>query len=270
MNDDFDFDSFLTSVKNELNGDSEFGESFEDPLSEPEPEPVSEPIPEPPKKKKEQARPPKTKDTEIRRAAAPESGAEKLSSEEEYDEAKPSPVLKTIVIILAVVVVLAAAFFGILMLRSSREGGNAAAAPVPAAAEAEDQTAPAAEAETGNVPAPAEEIIDEMPDEAEAEPDTPLLDESQQQVSNAFIDMIISGEYPGIASISSDVDYTEIKVTMMGYEFDFDPEDAARALIETCEAYHTQNGTQAENIKVQFITSTGAVLNEINSQDISE
>ena len=97
-----------------------------------------------------------------------------------------------------------------------------------------------------------------------------LMDDVSSSLMEALDEMLTSGDYPNIASIEPNNDFTDFKVTVKEDELGL-ATSMSVLTYATCGAmYHTFNGTQPEDIHAPFISaSTGQVIKEWNLSDMA-
>lgn len=96
-----------------------------------------------------------------------------------------------------------------------------------------------------------------------------LMDEIKETIEAKMSDMVAPEKNQSYVKIEANDDYTQYKVTVNVEEIGLGETIPALGLYLSSGMYHAFNGTEIENINIQFISeSTGEVLDEMNYSDI--
>lgn len=88
------------------------------------------------------------------------------------------------------------------------------------------------------------------------------IDESLSSIGN-------SDDYPGVVSVKANEDYTKFTVTMSTDEVGMEASFAVMMFYVSSGMYHVFNGTEVDNVNVQYVKEgTGEILQESNSSDM--
>lgn len=97
-----------------------------------------------------------------------------------------------------------------------------------------------------------------------------MMDGMKQSIDESLNDMVGSEDYPSIISIEANSDYTLYKVTLNTEEVGLYESFAVLGFYMYSGMYHVFNGTEVDNVSVQFISqSTGEIIEEANSKDMN-
>jgi hypothetical protein len=92
------------------------------------------------------------------------------------------------------------------------------------------------------------------------------MDEMRQSINESLSDLVESGDYPDIVSITANDDFTEFSVVVSTEEVGISESIMSLALYMYGGIYNIYNGTTADNIHVEYINkTTGNVIDELNS-----
>lgn len=95
------------------------------------------------------------------------------------------------------------------------------------------------------------------------------MEELRQGIDDGLKEMENSEEYPNIVSVTANSDYTQFIVTLDSDEVGMETAFLPLVFYISGGMYHAFNGTQPENINIQFVNeATGEVLQESNSKDM--
>jgi len=96
-----------------------------------------------------------------------------------------------------------------------------------------------------------------------------MMEGIRQSIDESLSSMENSDDYPGIVSVSANDDYTKFTVTMSTDEVGLEASFAVMMFYISSGMYHVFNGTEAENVNVQYVKeATGEILQETNSNDM--
>lgn len=96
-----------------------------------------------------------------------------------------------------------------------------------------------------------------------------MMSAVKESIDDSLSEIIESGEYPNFVSIEANENYTEYTVVTKSEELDFSESFSVLAFYIYSGMYYAFNGTEVDNICVQFINETsGEVIEEANSRDM--
>ena len=96
-----------------------------------------------------------------------------------------------------------------------------------------------------------------------------LMQEISDEIDAGLEEMVGSEEFPSITAIEANDDYTQFRVTIESETLGLNESLSVMAFYLYGGMYHAFNGTQIENVNVQFINAaTGEIVEETNSKDI--
>ncbi|MCI9485044.1 MAG: hypothetical protein HFH27_11400 [Clostridiaceae bacterium] len=96
-----------------------------------------------------------------------------------------------------------------------------------------------------------------------------LMQEISDEIDAGLEEMVGSEEFPSITAIEANGDYTQFRVTIESETLGLNESLSVMAFYLYGGMYHAFNGTQIENVNVQFINAaTGEIVEETNSKDI--
>lgn len=95
-----------------------------------------------------------------------------------------------------------------------------------------------------------------------------MMDGMRQEFDETLKAMETSGAYPNFVSAAANGDYTQFIIEINADELAEEYAYMTLGLYLIAGSYHAFNGTQPENINIQFVSAeTGEVLEEYNSRD---
>lgn len=95
-----------------------------------------------------------------------------------------------------------------------------------------------------------------------------LMNEICSGIDEALLDMIDPDTYPTFQEISANSDYTEFTVTLNAEEVGFMESFSVLAFYMYGGMYHAFNGTEVDDIVVQFVSAnTGDIIEEFHSSE---
>lgn len=98
-----------------------------------------------------------------------------------------------------------------------------------------------------------------------------LMHSIRESIGQGIQEMADSEDYPTIVSIKVNDDYSQYIIEIDGAEVGLVESFATLALYVFSGMYHAFNGTDIENVSVQFINqSTGEMIQEANSKDMEQ
>lgn len=96
-----------------------------------------------------------------------------------------------------------------------------------------------------------------------------LMVEITESIETSLSEMVGSEEFPNIVSISANDDYTEFSVVTKSEALDISESFTVLGFYMYGGLYHAFNGTNVDNIHVEFINeATGQIIEEANSSEI--
>lgn len=96
-----------------------------------------------------------------------------------------------------------------------------------------------------------------------------MIDGIRQSIDESLKEMENSEAYPNLVSATANSDYTQYIVTLNAEEVSAEYALLPLGLYIFSGMYHAFNGTQPENINIQFVSeATGEVLEEFNSSEM--
>lgn len=96
-----------------------------------------------------------------------------------------------------------------------------------------------------------------------------LMGEITESIETSLSEMVGSEEFPNIVSVSANDDYTEFSVVTKSEELDISESFTVLGFYMYGGLYHAFNGTNVDNIHVEFINeATGQIIEEANSFEV--
>lgn len=96
-----------------------------------------------------------------------------------------------------------------------------------------------------------------------------MMDDIRQSIDEGLKEMENSEDYPDIVSAKANSDYTQFTITMNTEELGLEAAFLPLVFYIYSGMYHAFNGTEPENVNIQFISAkTGEMLEEYNSKDM--
>lgn len=96
-----------------------------------------------------------------------------------------------------------------------------------------------------------------------------MMDGVKEGIDKSLSEMSGSEEYPSIVKIEANDNYTKYKVYISAGEVGLSESLATMGLYIFSGTYHVFNGTEPDNVNIQFINeATGKVIEEANSKDV--
>lgn len=97
-----------------------------------------------------------------------------------------------------------------------------------------------------------------------------MVDEIKQSIDESLDEMVSSESYPNIVSVTTNSDYSQYIVTLNTDEVSMETAFLPMAFYLFSGMYHAFNGTQVENVNIQFVNEAGELLEESNSNDMQD
>ena len=95
-----------------------------------------------------------------------------------------------------------------------------------------------------------------------------LMQELAQNIDTQLADMASSSDYPNVISAEASNDYTSFTVTLSTDAVGLQESIMVMAFYLYGGMYNAFNGTPVDNVSVQFVNQSGAVIETANSRDM--
>lgn len=95
-----------------------------------------------------------------------------------------------------------------------------------------------------------------------------LMQEMAQNIDTQLADMAGSADYPNVVSVEASSDYTSFTVTLSTDAVGLQESIMVMAFYLYGGMYNAFNGTPVDNVSVQFVNQSGAVIETANSRDM--
>ena len=96
-----------------------------------------------------------------------------------------------------------------------------------------------------------------------------MMEGIRESIDESLSSMGNSDDYPGMVSVKANDDYTKFTVTMSTDEVGMESSFAVMMFYISSGMYHVFNGTEVDNVNVQYVKEgTGEILQESNSSDM--
>lgn len=95
-----------------------------------------------------------------------------------------------------------------------------------------------------------------------------LMSRIRESIDSSLAEMAGSESYPDIVSVTANDNYTQYIVKLSADEVSIEMSFLPLEFYIFSGMYHAFNGTEAENINIQFMNEAGDILEESNSSDL--